>query len=131
MDPLVLVGAVGEEAEAWCEALGEAGLRALRAEDSLEFLQMCRSSGPEAMLLDTRLPWHSPPIICRLVRARASLARSPFFVVSASTERSVGERCLEAGANRVVEPSEPKAAVVEMLGRALATRSAPGAGPPR
>ncbi len=131
MDPLVLVGAVGEDAASFREALGLAGLRTLVAADSLEFLQYCRSSGPQALLLDTRLPWHSPPVVCRLVRARPSLTRVPFFVVSRPAERPLGERCLEAGAHRVVEPSQDMSAVVDMLVQALGTRPAPAADPGR
>lgn len=120
MDPLVLLGAVGEDAAAWSEALKLAGFRTISAADSLEFLQLGRSSGPEALLLDTRLPWHPAPMVCRLIRAQPPLARVPFFVLSSSTERPLGDRCLEAGANLVLEPSHPKEIAADLLRQALA-----------
>ena len=131
MDPLVLVGAVGDDAAAWFEALKLGGFRAIAAADSLELLQLGRSSGPQALLLDTRLPWHSPPLVGRLIRAQPPLARVPFFVVSSPAERPLGERCLEAGANRILEPSHSKELAVDLLRQALAARPAPAPVPSR
>jgi DNA-binding NarL/FixJ family response regulator len=98
----------------------------VRAGTTLSFLQACRSQSPAALVLDVRLPWHSPALVCRLVRSQPETLRVPLLVLE-SAEGS-GRSCLEAGADQLLPPGAPVDQVVSRLRELLPGEPAAQAG---
>lgn len=122
MERHVLFGAMPGGLAPSAEDLVGAGFRVTLAESTLDFLQRARTEGVDAMILDTRLPWHAPPVICRLLRSQPQAAGLPLVVLVTAEDRPVGDQCLEMGADRVLELPLAASEVAERLRQALASR---------
>lgn len=116
----VLLGEVpGQRGGSVAADLEAAGFRVTAAQSSLQFLQICRREAPDALILDTGLPWHSPAVVCRILRSQPQTAGTPLLVVAPPEERPTGEQCLEAGADRLLERPVDGADLVERLKQSL------------
>lgn len=123
MERHVLFGAIPGGLAPSAEDLEAAGFRVTAATTTLEFLQRSRTEAVDALILDTRLPWHSAPVICRLLRALPQAAGLPLVVLVTAEDRPVGEQCLETGADRVLEVPLAGEQLAERLRQALETKA--------
>lgn len=122
MDRHLLFGAIPGGLAPSAEDLERAGFRVTVVTSTMEFLQRARTEAVDGLVLDARLPWHSPPVVCRLLRAYPQAAGLPLLVLVTAEERQVGEQCLETGADRVLEVPVPAEIVADRLRQALAAR---------
>lgn len=122
METHLLFGAIPGGLAPSAEAMAGEGFRVSTASTMLELLQKARTEHIDAVLLDSRLPWHAPPVVCRLLRSNPMVAGLPLLVMVNAEERAVGEQCLETGADRMLELPLTAGEVAERLRQALEVR---------
>lgn len=83
--------------------LRRAGCRVEQAEDAIVGLEMARSSVPQVLLVDLRMPRLGGLDAIRLLRADPRMARSRILAVSGLTVPGTREACLAAGAHAYLE----------------------------
>lgn len=101
------------------------GFEVLEAVDGQSGLDVARTSRPNLILLDLKLPDLSGLDVCRRIMADPALAPIPIVVLSASTDSVEIGDCMEAGAQGyLLKPFRPKF-LVDTVRQCLAAPASP------
>lgn len=99
--------------------LRRAGCQVEEAEDAIRGLELARSSLPEVLLVDLRMPRLGGLDAIRLLRADPRMAGSRILAVSGLTVPGTRESCLAAGAHAYLEkPVNPEELIAGVWGEA-------------
>jgi two-component system, OmpR family, phosphate regulon response regulator PhoB len=89
--------------------LGRAGMDVIAVSDGVSALRAARSTPPDLVLLDVRLPRKSGLEICRELRAGTLAAGTPIIMLTARSRPQDLEQGYAAGADDyVVKPFSPR-----------------------
>jgi CheY-like chemotaxis protein len=81
------------------------GCSILAVEDPRKALQLLESVTPDLFILDLMMPHINGLELCQQIRSSPATAQVPVIVLSAYNDSRMAEKCLNAGATRVLPKS--------------------------
>jgi len=111
--------------EGLTDTLEEAGYHVLTASSGEEGLQIAADARPGAVVVDSVLPGVDGVAVVRRLRLDAALRLTPCLLLTASEERDVELRALDAGADAFVRKDADAAVILTRIGALLRGAQAP------
>lgn len=79
--------------------LEKAGFQVDKADDGLVGISMAEKKVPDLIILDVMMPGMDGITLCRVIRERGELKRTPILILSARNDSDSVMRGMDAGAN--------------------------------
>ncbi len=95
------------------------GYEVITANDGLTGLQIAEDKTPDLILLDIVMPGMDGIEVCKRLKAGAKTKHIPIIAVTASGEKDLEERCIQAGCQNVVRKPYESQKLLENIKKCL------------